>query len=144
MSSSPRYEDQFRDPPICRECKGECCKAMPGACMPWDFGACSEEILANLHDAIQSGEYCFDSWDGDPCLNYEGELTLTINGRMYHRQHKEAGFTNYAFYVRPVTQGKEGIVVDFSWGGWCTFLTDTGCQLSWPDRPSECRTIKAK
>ena len=112
----------FDNGAVCAECGGKCCKSLPGACFPDDFNM--EESPKKLIQAIQSGEYCFDYWEGDP--NKRGLSCSTVN---YH-------------FVRPAVVGNEGIIVDASWGGCCTFLTDNGCLLKPEDRPTECRHLK--
>ena len=46
------------------------------------------------------------------------------------------------YYLRPATKTGRPIY-DPSWGGECTFLTPTGCELEHDDRPRGCRDLEA-
>ena len=48
---------------MCAKCGGRCCKRMPGANSPKDFGLPNESLLKQ---ALESGNYAIDCWDGDP------------------------------------------------------------------------------
>ena len=105
---------------ICSECGGKCCKAMPGACFPSDFKLPGNTML--LDAALKSGRYTIDWWEGDP------------------RKEKEEYPRGY--FVRPAIKGKEGILIDPTWGGECTFLAETGCQLDEDARPLNCKNLE--
>jgi hypothetical protein len=103
----------------CAECKGECCKRMPGCIDPQDLGNLQSQIMAQVKRLIGTGKYYFNYWEGD----YPGAEGKT------------------AYYLMPAVQGEEDLVVKGTWGGPCTFLTDTGCTLQYNDRPKECRSL---
>lgn len=39
------------------------------------------------------------------------------------------------YWVRPVIVGREGKLMDASWGGTCALLTSNGCSLEFTQRP---------
>jgi len=104
---------------ICKRCGGICCKKMPGACLPDDFG---EPLLENLTQAFRSGFYAVDWWEGDPT----GKDMFA-----------------YGYFVRPKVKG-ENKIYSPSWGGECIFLKTTGCELKPEDRPANCRLLEPK
>ena len=112
----------FENKKICTECGGLCCKTMPGACMPSDFGLPGN--FDKLNQALESGKYCIDWWEGDP------------------RENKEEYECGY--FVRPATKDKVGIKHDPSWGGVCCLLNEFGCTLNIADRPFDCRNLEPK
>ena len=103
-------------PNLCTPCGGMCCKTLPGSASPSDFP--TEELRS---EALSSGRWCIDWWEGDP------------------REGKDEVDT--AQYMRPATKGKEGKLFDPSWGGECTFLTEKGCELTPDKRPAQCRAV---
>lgn len=105
----------FQNPTICKKCGGECCNRYPGLCAPSDFG---KDMEINLLNAICSGFYSFDYWEG----NFEG--------------------VDSPYFVRPATIYSVDKLVDPSWGGRCVFLTDKGCELKFDDRPHNCRILE--
>jgi hypothetical protein len=106
----------FENKEICAACKGRCCEMMPGACFPEDFS------WDSLEDALKSGKYCIDWWEGDP---------------------RPKGRLEQAYFIRPATKGKEGILLDASWGGECVFLEKgVGCMLSCDKRPLGCQMLE--
>lgn len=101
---------------ICSKCGGACCQALPGINSPQDFNCSEKEIL----EALKSGKYALDYWDGE----FE-------NTGIYD-----------AYFIRPAIQGKEGQLIDPSWGGFCTFWTpEDGCELSFKQRPLGCKSL---
>jgi Fe-S-cluster containining protein len=100
----------------CAACGGACCKSLPGAAFPEDF-----PTAESVQEALATGRWALDWWEGDP---REGHDELTE-----------------AYFLRPATKGKEGVVRDPSWGGECTFLTPKGCELPAERRPRECRML---
>lgn len=107
---------------LCVQCQGECCKSYPGgATLPEDF-----EDEAAMAKALESGRYTIDCWEGDP------------------RPIKDKKELHQADYIRPAIKGKEGRRIDRPWGGECTFLTKTGCELAPDKRPSGCRMLEAR
>jgi len=109
-----------QNPDVCGPCGGKCCKTMPGIVHPDDIEM-SEEHLTTL---ITEKGYQIDCWENNPF----------DDGR-------EIG---QVFYLRPQTIKARNQVFDFSWGGQCVFLGDTGCQLDWITRPSQCRALVPK
>lgn len=109
---------QFFDPgSFCASC-GKCCKSLPGAHVPDDFGI---DMLEQVRVALSGGRYAIDWWEGDVIEG--GELSAVM-------------------FLRPATKGKEGTVFDPSWGGECTFLTSTGCSLPRHKMPAECKALR--
>lgn len=111
----------FEKKDICSNCKGKCCKRLPGSNFPEDFDM--ENGTEKLIKAITNGNYAIDSWEGDPG---DGEI------------FKEA------YFVRPATKNNIGKIYDYSWGGECIFLTITGCELKAENRPSGCIALEPK
>jgi len=107
---------------LCEKCRGECCKTLPGACYPEDFGLPSD--FTKLDTALSSRRYAIDWWEGDP---REGKDELPCG-----------------YFIRPATKDKIGILHDPSWGGECTFLTKTGCELLADNRPLNCKKLEPK
>ncbi len=105
---------------LCSECRGACCQQTPGAYAPEDFlnddGKLDVEALFNL---LQSGDAVFGLYD-----------SVDANERRY--------------YPQPAFKKKTDRLVDnrlsFDLGG-CTNLTESGCKLSFEDRPFGCRTL---
>ncbi len=110
----------FINTDMCIECGGTCCKTIPGACFPSDFDLPGN--YTKLDAALQSGKFCIDWWEGDPRPDLDEHV--------------------YGYFVRPATKGMEGKRHDASWGGVCTFLSDTGCVLAENDRPLNCQYLE--
>ena len=105
----------------CIACQ-ECCKSAPGAAMPSDFGAPDRRVMrARLRDALRSGGWAVDWWEGDA-----KERPRSQRARSY--------------FVRPRTAYDLPGLLNPSWGGQCTFLRSWGCAI-YPSRPSECRGL---
>lgn len=102
----------------CAGC-GRCCSQMPGLTWPEDWGTNREQIAAAIIDALESGWYCFDCWDGDVFPNSSLDRILM---------------------VRPQVRGMNRLF-DPSWGGPCSMLGPTGCELSFESRPFICRDL---
>lgn len=101
---------------LCAKCKGRCCKVMSGQATADQFCAPYKELLeACVQEALESGQWVVDWWDADPPV----------------------------YYLRPRHKGTQGLR-DPSWGGECIFLTDTGCELSFPERPTACQLLMPK
>lgn len=105
-----------KNPAVCSQCKGRCCKIMPGIAHPNEF-----RDKKAIKRAIKSGKWAIDWYEGTLCDDEDQK----------------------GYYVRPSTKGKEGVIYDPSWGGECTFLTSRGCKLSARKRPLQCRSFKA-
>ncbi len=111
-------------PALCAECKGACCKRMPGFCHPSDFGAPYTRVMRpRLRDALASGLYTLDHWIGDP------------------RPRPRRPLKN-AYFVRPAIKDFEHRLYHGAWGGECTMLKPTGCSLSFDERPYVCRVFE--
>jgi Fe-S-cluster containining protein len=105
------------NPEVCKVCGGKCCKTYPGLVTPEDFGAPDiEKLRKNLFEALSSGR-----WTVDWVKQEEG-----------------------LYFVRPAVKGFEGSVFDHRYTGECTFLTETGCKLSFENRPESCRMLIPK
>jgi hypothetical protein len=125
LAKAISIHDANENPTLCSSCGGKCCKQMPGITHPEDWGLPSD--TSRLEAALNSGRWAIDWWEGDP-ENTTGD---------YMKDNVDR-----AFYVRPATQGNEGLLMDASWGGACTFHSEIGCTLSTNDRPKECRDLK--
>lgn len=111
------------DTKLCTKCGGACCKRLPGAAEPEDFGAPNKRVLVkNLRAALKTGNWCFDWWEGDP------------------RPGKEK--LSRAYFVRPAIVDYTGQRFHPAWEGTCSLLTKTGCSLSYKERPIGCRGLK--
>lgn len=100
---------------LCMDCGGHCCKKMPGATFPSDFGKSKKEIMENVRKILATGKFGIDWWEAE----------------------------KPRYYVRPKTQG-ESKLFNSSWGGVCIFFNqDKGCNLNFRDRPRECRYLIA-
>lgn len=120
---------EFEASDICGACGGKCCKSMPGATHPADWGAPNENIMFDrLVVALSSGRWAIDWWEGDPS----------------GLDASDSRYVDHGLYVRPATKGNEGRLYDASWGGECTFLTPNGCSFQHGDRPTECRALEPK
>lgn len=118
----------YQDPDLCRECGGACCRRIPGIAHPEDFGAPNVTALRRrVEAALASGRWAVDWWEGDPRAH-----STTRNRRRLDR----------AYFLRPACAGDEGLLMDPSWGGTCTFLGDNGCSLDHDARPYECRDLE--
>lgn len=105
----------FENKELCSKCGGKCCKNMPGAAYPEDFGNDTQAIKK----AIKSGKWAIDWWEGDP-----GD-----------------GKPEEAYFVRPAIKGIKEIYHP-AWGGECVFLTKKGCSLHPEKRPKNCRLVE--
>mgnify|MGYP003405811741 FL=1 len=101
---------------LCGPCGGRCCKSMPGAAMPEDFAD-----LAALEAAILTGRWTLDWLVGDVVYPYDLDRVL---------------------FPRPAIVGCEGSPSHGAYGGQCTFLGATGCELAYERRPVECRELE--
>jgi len=102
---------------ICKQCGGKCCKSYPGPATPDDFGAPDRQRMYDeLYNALKSGKWTVD-W-----IDQEQEL----------------------YFVRPAIKGFESSTFDHRYIGECTFLTPTGCELSFDKRPESCRMLVPK
>ena len=119
----------FDKPDICGECGGKCCKRYPGCTFPIDFGLKDgvEPDFTKLTEALNSGRWCIDWWEGDTSL----------------KQEQTPAPLDRAYFVRPSLVGSEGEIRQGLWGGKpCTFLSDTGCTLEADSRPLMCKMLE--
>lgn len=117
----------FISPQVCAECGGMCCKSLPGITSPEDWGAPDkDQMQTRLTEALGSGRYSIDWWDGDP------------------RKGKHRIRISKGYFVRPATKRNSGGIYDPSWVGECVFLADDGCTLEHEQRPLECRYLEPK
>jgi len=118
----------------CAECGGKCCQSMPGSTSPEDWGAPNRvEMTGRLTEALASGRYVIDWWEGDP------------RGPEYKGEH-----LGQADYIRPAAVGGRGMR-DPAWGSLfgggnpCVFwVKESGCSLFHDARPLECRKLEPK
>lgn len=107
---------------ICAECKGECCKRCGCHYSPEDF---KEITFDALVAEIDKGHISIDWWDGSPFVeDYSGRPKNGIN---------------QAYFLRIKNVGAN--IIDPSWGGVCSLLTDKGCPLSYENRPKGARKL---
>ncbi len=66
-----------------------------------------------IHEMLESGRYSIDWWEAAEPI----------------------------YFLRPATKGKEGNYYDGSWGGECTFLSESGCELLFEERPTGCKAL---
>jgi len=109
------------NPLICSKCQGACCKRLPGTTDPRDLGLPS---LMEVTQLLYSGRWTVDWWEGDPRFDDWEDHEVSS-----------------AKFLRPAIKGREGRLRDPAYGGECTFLTPTGCELPPEKRPKECRLL---
>lgn len=102
---------------LCNLCEGACCKSMGCHYSPQDFKEISFE---SLKVEIDKGYISIDWWEGNPF----DDLDYSID---------------QAYFLRVRNINSE--VVDPSWGGVCSLLTDNGCTLSYEERPKGGREL---
>jgi hypothetical protein len=109
----------------CARCGGKCCKFMPGATHPEQFGAPNKQVLVqNIFHALTTGQWTVDWWEGDPA--------------------PDERYMGKCMYLRPAIVGREHELEHPAWGGEaeCTFLGQEGCGLEPGHRPEECRSLR--
>lgn len=97
---------------ICSKCKGKCCKAMGCHFSPDDFKDLSYE---GLKKEMDKGYISIDWWEGNP---FDPDKRNEIPR---------------AFFLR--VRNRDAKIVDASWGGACSLLSEKGCTLSYEERP---------
>lgn len=107
---------QFENREICTKCGGKCCKHMGCHYSPMDFKDLSYE---GLKKEIDKGHISIDWWNGNP---FDDDRNIS---RVYYLR------------VRNI----ESEIVDGSWGGRCSLLTENGCSLTFNDRPKGGRKL---
>jgi len=123
MTKLTVIKDEFVDSDLCSPCGGKCCMGMPGSAMPEDFGETLEEIEVNVKEALRSGNWNVDWWEGDPRSNSFG------------------GALPNAKYLRPATVDSVGLIENPSYGGVCVFHSSEGCTI-FEKRPSGCKGLE--
>jgi Fe-S-cluster containining protein len=100
--------------PLCVGC-GACCKQLPGTYLPEDFQELTVEFL--VHQMV----------DRKLAVDYIEE-------------------ENPRYFLRPptTTPRYKDSPQDPSWGGTCVFLRENGCELTFEQRPSQCRHLEAR
>lgn len=96
---------------LCTPCGGKCCKNLPGGCTPFDFKDLSYNGIRAL---IEGGTYQVDYIKENDCIVY---------------------------FIRPRTIPDKDKYLAASFYGQCVLLTDKGCQLSYAERPTQCKTL---
>jgi hypothetical protein len=94
----------------------------PGAAYPDDFGL---PFVKKLIEALKSGMWAIDWWEGDPRENIDGDSELS-----------------QTYFVRPATIRNRHKLFDGTWGGQCIFFGNSGCELDSDLRPTECRYLE--
>jgi len=96
---------------MCTLCGGQCCKRLPGAYSPTQFGFTGSNAFI-VYQLLRLPNLCID-WFG------EGE--------------------NKVFYLRPRKINEGTVAEKKRFPGSCIFLNEkTGCQLSEKNRPLQC------
>jgi len=106
----------YKPTPVCAACGGKCCRVAPGIVYPADLRAITSDEIYRL---LQTGRYAIDHWTEDEDLDWRNTL-----------------------YLRPRTKNGSMVVPFSEWGGECCFLTDSGCELSFDERPQGCRMLQ--
>lgn len=102
---------------LCEKCGGSCCKNMGCHISPFDLKEISVESIINLIE--ESNCISIDWWEGNP-------ITEENTGER-------------AFYLR--IRNENSVIIDPSYGGKCSILTDNGCPLSFEYRPKGAREL---
>ena len=74
-----------------------------------------DSLIQNMREAIESGKWSIDWYDADPCI----------------------------YYMRPRMNGCGVVHPAYPGDGVCIFLTKSGCELSFKDRPQGCKDLVA-
>ena len=114
----PVQEESFKiEYSICKKCGGRCCQGLGCHIWPHDLLFISKDSIRNLIDESQC--ISIDWWDGNP--------ETGVNGG------------EKSFFLR--IKNKNSFVVDPSFGGICSILTDSGCPLNFSYRPKGAREL---
>lgn len=111
---------------LCSKCGGKCCKQSAGVYHPDDF---KHELTDAWLEDLLEGNHTYPN--GKPIL-------VSIDWV----EGVEGGPDGRGYFLRPRhidVDGTMGDIVDPSWGAKCYHLTDTGCDLSFEERPWRCR-----
>lgn len=113
---NPDFKNNFP----CKECDGSCCKNM-GCHLSPDDDLKQPITYESLDALLKTGNYSIDWWES----YYSGRYDDEVNG----------------YFIR--VRNKNAPIVDPSWGGECSLLTETGCLLSFEDRQKGGRLLLA-
>lgn len=106
---------------LCNNC-GSCCKKYAGIVFPEQLPDINAVVLASK---LKEG-YCFDRY-----------YTILDDDTNFQEAQDE-----FVYFMRPQHKGKENRKSDDGlWGGECVFLTDTGCKLTFDERPRQCQIL---
>lgn len=109
---------------ICSACGGVCCNTLPGNSYPEDFGfegITQEQVLEGLIEMFKTGNWQIDWWDG--------KLPDDICSKN-------------ALFIRPSTKKGRGRIYHGAWAfEGCIFHTQTGCTLTFDERPHDCKAL---
>lgn len=111
------YEPLKEDKEMCKECGGCCCKSMGCHISPFDLKEVSVESIISL--ITESNCVSIDWWEGNPNTGNHDD-TRTYFLRIKNNNSK---------------------VIDPSFGGVCSILTDKGCPLPFEYRPKGARDL---
>lgn len=112
--NNDRPEDYCNEE-LCKSCKGECCKSMGCYIAPDELISVDYNTLKQLLD---TGFVSIDWWEH-----------LKIDDGYFER----------GYFIR--MRNQNGDVVDPSWGGVCTALTENGCSFEFKYRPKGGRRL---
>lgn len=102
---------------LCKGCGGLCCKSLGCHFSPFDFKEITVESIINFINESQC--VSIDWWEGNPLTNEHD------NSRCYFLRIKN----------------RNSKVIDPSFGGVCSILTDNGCPLFFEYRPKGAREL---
>ncbi len=113
---------------VCRACGGECCRTRPGAESPERFLAEPDPVGA-LALALDSGDWVVAHRVGIP---FEDGTPPPEEIRW-----------RTILYVRPASRAeRHGDGAPAQFGSQCVFLGESGCRLSFADRPRVCQSLE--
>lgn len=117
---------------FCRICGGKCCKNCGCAFSPRDFkGEITKERLEKL---LKTGLVSLDWWDGDPSNITDSALNDTVEIAFFIRIRNL--MLDHGNILAPI--------IDPSFGGKCSLLTNKGCKLSFEHRPLQAQALIPK
>ncbi len=124
---------------LCSACKGECCKTYPGISTPEDWCSPVDEAVLQkkLTEALKSGLWTIDWWEGDPRVD-----TVGMNEEERDAHYNDPNRIAPGYFIRPAMKNAVGKLKHAPWGGGeCALLGETGCSLPFKKRPIECRLL---
>lgn len=111
------HEPQKINMELCKECGGGCCKSMGCHISPFDLKEITLESIISLID--ETGCVSIDWWDGNPITNENND--------------------ERTYFLR--IKNKDSEIIDPTFGGVCSILTDIGCPLAFEYRPKGAREL---